>query len=287
MPDMISSQFRESKLLIGILVVISAIIITFSYFNYKENANHTQFFESEKEFLKQELLTLQKAIEAHHGDNSPYTAQWITLSSQVELLIDSLNNIHIDPSLLIKYRNRFAVFRDHKVRLEKLSDSLRISNQFLYSPSDINNLRLVRQVEGLQNSTKRITDTVSLSFSNPTVTPYKVRLNGNLLEPNRAARTNKLRYCFSISGNTRNPIPEHLVYIQIINPKGIIMGAQEEITYQHTSIVYSDIVQFEYQVGTLSLCEALHLSEKALPGTYKIHLFYQGKMVSTSQFTLE
>lgn len=41
------------------------------------------------------------------------------------------------------------------------------------------------------------------------------------------------------------------------------MGAQEEITYQHTSIVYSDIVQFEYQVGTLSLCEALHLSEKS------------------------
>lgn len=61
MPDMISSQFRESKLLIGILVVISAIIITFSYFNYKENANHTQFFESEKEFLKQELLILTKS----------------------------------------------------------------------------------------------------------------------------------------------------------------------------------------------------------------------------------
>ena len=116
---------------------------------------------------------------------------------------------------------------------------------------------------------------------------YRIRSNGNIIETDNASKVQRLRACFTLHPNNMVKSGEKEFFIQFINPNGNVVPDM-------TSLMSSNKLKFSkktivlYQNETLEVCDFISVAEDQLiPGQYKIQIYYNQQVVSSSTFELK
>ncbi len=118
----------------------------------------------------------------------------------------------------------------------------------------------------------------------------KQKLNGSMVETNRARNTVQIRSLFTISANPITTPGKKKVYMQIIAPSGKTLqhSSGNIIETEKGSVPFSDYKEIDYQNQRIDVGIYYRLAgAKAEKGNYKVNIYCQGHLIGTDNFTLK
>ncbi|HNQ27815.1 MAG TPA: chromosome partitioning protein ParA, partial [Aquaticitalea sp.] len=111
--------------------------------------------------------------------------------------------------------------------------------------------------------------------------------SGKLIPTERAGRTDKIRVCYTVAKNSLVGAGDKELYVQVTDPSGNVLGANEQ-TYVGDDIVsYSLVSKFNYENRSLNICEFVAPNGSFPKGKYNVNVYNSRELVSTSDFTLK
>ena len=77
------------------------------------------------------------------------------------------------------------------------------------------------------------------------------------------------------------------LYVQVLDPKNNVLGANEQIQFDDTVLNYSLISKFNYENRNLNICEFVAPNDDFETGRYVVNVFNAKELISSSEFTLK
>jgi len=200
-------------------------------------------------------------------------------------------------SMIKSLKSEIANYKTEIIRLEKENAILVKNNAILTTQRDsiqtnLDTEKAERIVERQIAKEKEEELSSTLSISNHSITPLKVRNNGKEVEKTRAKKVNKIRVAFDIDQNSRAQSGPKELYIAVISPNGIVnqyQGAQYGSLTLHSgqTVKYSDKVNINYQNGAQEKVEFDLENSSFEPGQYKINVYQNGFKISQADVVLK
>jgi len=115
------------------------------------------------------------------------------------------------------------------------------------------------------------------------------RNNGKLIPTERARRSDKIRVCYAVAKNRLIETGDKELYVQVIDPKNNLLGANDQVKFGEQTLNYSLISKFYYENDNLDICEFVTntTDDKFEKGRYQVNVFNKNELVSSSSFTLK
>lgn len=187
-------------------------------------------------------------------------------------------------------------YKTEIIRLEKENAILVKNNNILTTERDsiqnnLNTERSERVTERTIAKEKEEELSSTLSISNHSITPLKVRNNGKEVEKTRAKKVDKIRVSFDIDKNSRSQSGQKDLYVAIVNPNGEVgkyAGAESGTLKLHSgdNVKYSDKVSINYVNGAQQKVEFDLENSEFIPGKYKIDVYQNGFKISQADVNL-
>jgi len=99
------------------------------------------------------------------------------------------------------------------------------------------------------------------------------RSSGKLIPTDKARRADKVRVCYTVAKNNLVLAGDQELYVQVLDPKNNVMGANEQVIYENRN---------------LNICEFVTTGDKEfVKGRYVVNVFNKKDLVSSSEFTLK
>ncbi|GFR74530.1 hypothetical protein ElyMa_002164900 [Elysia marginata] len=267
--------------LIGFLVVgVLAVKL------YQDRKRVTRTLESEKKELISNLESLQKDYE-DIGLLKDEISDELQVA-QLDLLkyIDSLKNMKIDYSILSRVRRQLGILKKEREILLNQNDSLRYSLQALGMERDstITQLRLQMELNDSLTSQatdlqKKLEENSGLNINKVSVVGARERSNGKLSTTRKASKADLLKICFTVEKNPLASNGDFNFYITVVDPTGIILGADKTISNRMgRSVEYSIISNFYYDnASSLDVCDYINQEKgkRLSNGEYSIRIYDQ------------
>ena len=117
-----------------------------------------------------------------------------------------------------------------------------------------------------------------------------VRNSGRIIETDKARRTDKLKICFTVTKNSLVTPGDKAFFVQVLDPKGNVLGANEAVIFEDQTVNYSMISSFNYEDTNLDICEYLGKANEDADfaeGNYKVNVFDRNRLVSATSINLE
>mgnify|MGYP000076608358 CR=1 FL=1 len=114
------------------------------------------------------------------------------------------------------------------------------------------------------------------------------RSSGKQIPTERARRSDKIKVCFTVAKNTLTEAGDKELYVQVIDPKNNVLGSNDQIQFDDQVLNYSLISRFNYENRNLNICEYISQLDDSNfeKGSYKVNVFNDKEMISSSEFTL-
>jgi len=115
------------------------------------------------------------------------------------------------------------------------------------------------------------------------------RSSGKQVPMERARRSDKIKVCFTVAKNTLAEAGDKELYVQVIDPKNNVLGANDQVQFDDQVLNYSLISRFNYENRNLQICEYVSKPQdsKFEAGRYKINVFSAKELISSSEFVLK
>ncbi len=115
------------------------------------------------------------------------------------------------------------------------------------------------------------------------------RSSGKQIPTERAKRSDKIKVCFTVAKNMLAEGGDKELYVQVIDPKNNVLGANAQIAFDDQVLNYSLISRFNYENRNLNICEYINELEDSNfeKGRYKINVFNDKALISSSEFELK
>ena len=112
-------------------------------------------------------------------------------------------------------------------------------------------------------------------------------LNKRSKETKKVKDVKKLSFGFTIVKNVTASNGQKIIYARILRPDNSVMGKKGSITYENTSLDYTEKKYIEYTGEEQSVTMYSDVEEYLEAGTYKLFIFCDGQMIGQRNFTLE
>jgi len=287
-----NTGMRVLTVLLAVLLVVAGVMVVKLYNQEKETKAQ---LETEKEVVLKDLNDMVIKYDEVIKENNLVNSDLNEARERVQILIDSVQVMKADISVLRRYRSQVSKLNSQLEYLFAQNDSLRGTNNLLA-------LRVNETNEQLKESTAKGDSLATKAAELETVIAKEAKLSvvslksnavierrsGRLVENDNAGRVDLIRTCFTIPTNRLAEPGDKVLYLQVKDPKGIIMGANQTVTVDGQQITYSKISRFYYENKPLDVCENVKNTRgDFLKGKYTANVYNGNELLSTSEFTLD
>ncbi len=279
---------------IAIALFIGAGAVALSFKKDKEETA-LQLTE-EKAAVMKDLNAMNAKYEMAISESTIVNQNLVDAKERIQGLIDSLSVSEANIKSLWRYKKKYLSLQKEMDVLLTENDKLKVENQLLATTLDSTKVQLEERTmftDSLLVQNTALADVVEnasvLNAVNLKGFGVIERTSGKLIPTERAKRSDKIRVCFTVAKNRLVEAGDQELYVQVIDPKNNILGANDQIVFGEESLNYSVISKFNYENDNLDICEFItkkNEKDRFEKGNYKVNVFNGKELVSSSQFTL-
>ncbi len=282
------------KIALGILLVLFLGTAFYTFSLYKEKQDTVASLEKEKSQVMADLSTMAKQYDVAIGENEQSNQDLVEARNRINGLMDSLKVSQASVGSLWNYKKKFLGLQKEMDALLTENEKLKVENSLLATSLDSTNVRLAERnmfSDSLMVQNTQLAEVVTNAAVLQTVDlkGFGVieRNSGKLIPTERARRSDKIRVCFTIAKNTLVGAGDKELYVQVLDPKNNVLGANQQIEFGDQVLNYSVISKFNYENKNLNICEFVGPNEEFEEGRYIVNVFNKAQMISSSEFTLK
>lgn len=283
------------KILIGVLSVLLIALAVYTVTLFNDSKSTVTGLEKQKADIETELEGLIANYDEVIKDNELKDKDLLGARERISILLDSVKDAKANVALIDRYRAEIGKLKNERIKLFKRADSLIASNKQLAMERDSTTTVLT--------STRMVVDSISTENMAMNETIRKgsivkatdlrgeaviVRNSGKVVDTKRSSRADKIRTCFTLAPNNIAKKGDRVLYVQVFNPKNVLLGQKAVMDFENSSLNYSSSSKVFYENDELDVCMLVNSTEAELvEGRYTINLFDGENLVATSTMELK
>lgn len=282
------------KIALGILLALFLSTAFYTSKLYNEKKENEATLTREKEQVMADLSSMAKQYDVVIGENEAANQNLVEARERIQGLMDSLKISQNSVNSLWRYKKKYLALQKEMDVLLTENDKLKVENALLATSLDSTNMQLQERAvftDSLLVQNTQLSEVVENASVLQTVglKGFGVieRNSGKLIPTERARRSDKIRVCYTVAKNALVGAGDKELYVQVLDPKNNVLGANEQIQFDETVLNYSLISKFNYENKNLDICEFVAPNDDFESGRYVVNVFNQNELVSTSEFTLK
>lgn len=282
------------KIALGILLALFLGTAFYTSKLYNEKKENEATLTKEKEQVMADLSSMAKQYDAVIGENEVANQNLVEARDRIQGLMDSLKISQNSVNSLWRYKKKYMALQEEMDVLLSENDKLKTENAFLATTLDSTNIQLQERAvftDSLLVQNTQLSEVVENAAVLQTVglKGFGVieRSSGKLIPTERARRSDKIRVCYTVAKNALVGAGDKELYVQVLDPKNNVLGANEQIQFDETILNYSLVSKFNYENKNLDICEFVSPNDDFEAGRYVVNVFNQNELVSTSEFMLK
>ena len=243
-----------------------------------------------------DLNNMAKEYDAAIAESEIKNQDLVAARDRIQGLMDSLKVSQNSVNSLWRYKKKFMSLQEEMDVLLTENDRLKGENEYLATSLDSTQVQLAERTlftDSLLVQNTELATVVSDAAALQTVGLIGMgvleRSSGKQIPMERARRSDKIKVCFTVAKNMLTEAGDKELYVQVIDPKNNVLGANDQVQFEDQVLNYSLISRFNYENRNLNICEyVLPLEDsKFETGRYKINVFNDKELISSSEFVLK
>ncbi|WP_299227991.1 chromosome partitioning protein ParA [uncultured Psychroserpens sp.] len=282
------------KIALGILLALFLGTGFYTSKLYNEKKENEASLTKEKEEVMADLNSMLTKYDVAINENEVANQSLVEAKERIQGLMDSLKISQNSVNSLWRYKKKFLALQEEMDVLLTENDKLKLENELLATSLDSTNVQLAERAvftDSLLVQNTQLSEVVENAAVLQTtgLKGFGVieRSSGKLIPTERAKRSDKIRICYTVAKNTLVGAGDKELYVQVLDPKNNVLGANEQIQFDETVLNYSLISKFNYENRNLNICEFVAPNEDFEKGRYVVNVFNEKELVSSSEFTLK
>ncbi|MBQ0768200.1 MAG: chromosome partitioning protein ParA [Bizionia sp.] len=284
------------KVALGIAIALFIGLAIFSSSLYKNKVTTEKQLTEEKVMVLKDLNAMSAQYEVAMSESKDVNQNLVEAKAEIDELINSLKKSEANLKNLMSYRNKYNALKKEMDIVLAENDELKVRNTLLASSLDSTKVQLEERTMFTDSLLSQNTELANVVLNASVLNTLNLkgygvieRSSGKLIPTERARRSDKIRVCFTVAKNKLVEAGDKELYVQVIDPKNNILGANEQITFGEETLNYSVISKFNYEDANLDVCEFITSKEDKdfEEGRYRVNVFNGADLVSSSQFTLK
>lgn len=283
------------KILIGVLSVLLIALAVYTVTLFNDNKSTVSNLETQKADIEQELEGLIANYDEVIKDNELKDKDLLAARERITVLLDSVKVAKANIGLIERYKIEVGKLKQERIMLFKRADSLIAANEQLAMERDstyneLSNTRMV--VDSVNQENMAMNETIKkgsiVKATDLRGEAVIIRNSGKVVDTKRSSRADKIRACFTLAPNTIAKKGDRILYVQVLNPKGKMMGDNTVKQFEDTNLNYSASTNVFYENDELDVCILVNASETNLvEGRYIINLYDGSNQIATSTMELK
>jgi hypothetical protein len=293
------SQKTGTGLKIGLAILLILFLSTAFYASklYSDKEETEKTLVGEKQQVMNDLSNMAKEYDAAIADSEIKNQDLVEARDRIQGLMDSLKVSQNSVNSLWRYRKKFMALQDEMDVLMTENDRLKVENDLLATSLDSTQIQLAERTEFSESLIEQNTELATVVKDAAALQTVGLigmgileRSSGKQVPMERARRSDKVKVCFTVAKNQLTEAGDKELYVQVIDPKNNVLGANDQIRFGDDVLNYSLISRFNYENRNLNICEyVLPLEDSNFEkGTYKVNVFNTtSELISSAEFTLK
>jgi len=291
------SKKKISALIIAILILLLIGVVTYSFLQNSKIQNTQQAFETEKAIKIAELKKVQQDYDDFLQENEVNEEEIIATKIKLNRLLDSVQNIKPDYTLVKKLRSVRDNLKSRLNKLQKENIRLKEENLKLVIEKDSvveqleTTLIVYKEIEAKNDKLNKIvTKAQKLSVTSITNKSIRIKKSGKVAATNKAKKVSGIEVCYEIPANILAESGEKEFYIQVVSPSKKVVGGRFYMNDAEGNFVnISKISKFRYQNKLVTVCDYVEpLPDEVFEtGKYSVHVFQGTKLINSSFILLK
>ncbi len=287
------SNNSSLKSLIIVLSILFALSLVYIYkLTTDVNSTETKLTTtlSEKDQVMKDLKDLKTTYDAAIAENTSISDELIAEREKVVALMENLKNSNGD---VAKFKKQYLVLESKMKGLVAENETLKKDNTVLKVQRDSTivvldeSKKTNKELNGKnEDLTKTVEKGSKLAIVNLKTAAFIVRSSGKEIATDKASRADVLKVSFTIAENSIAKSGDRKFYVQVIDSKNNVMGERQTERFYDLTLTYSFIANVKFDNKTVDLVKNVP-AEKLVKGTFFVNVFDNGKLVSTTTFTLK
>lgn len=283
------------KILIGVLSVLLIALAVYTVTLFNDNKATISNLETQKADIEQELEGLIANYDEVIKENELKDKDLLAARERISILLDSVKDAEANVALIQRYKAEVGRLKQERAMLFKRADSLIAANKQLAMERDTISSQL--------QSTRMVVDSVSQENMSMNETIKKasivkatdlrgeaviIRNSGKVVDTKRSSRADKIRACFTLTPNAVAKRGDRILYVQVINPRGVMIGDNTVKQFEDKNLNYSASTNVFYENEELDVCILVNATEAELiEGRYIINLFDGPNQIANTSLELK
>ncbi|WP_228851818.1 chromosome partitioning protein ParA [Aegicerativicinus sediminis] len=281
------------KIVIGILLALFLGTAFYTSKLYSDKKETEATLVKEKQEVMNELSEMAAQYDQAISENEVTNEELVAARGRIQNLMDSLKISQNSVNSLWRYKEKFHSLQVEMDKLLAENEQLKVDNELLATSLDSTKVQLAERTmftDSLLVQNTELSEVMENAAVLQTVglKGFGVieRSSGKLIPTERAGRSDKIRVCFTVAKNALVGPGNKELYVQVLDPKQNILGANEQIQFDETTINYSVVSKFNYENRSLNICEFVSPNDEFEKGRYVVNVFNEKELISTTEFTL-
>lgn len=284
------------KIALGVLLALLIGTGIYTSSLYKNKIETESQLTEEKALVMKDLNAMASQYDLAISENEVTNQNLVDAKLRIQTLIDSLEISEANFKSLSKYKRRYIALQKEMDKLLIENDKLKVQNGLLASSLDSTRVELAQReffTDSLMFQNVALSEVVE-SAAVLTTTNLKgfaviEKGSGKQIPTEKARRANKIKVCYSVAKNTLVQPGDQELYVQIIDPKNNILGANEQLQFGDETLNYSIVSKFNYEGKNLNICEFIGTKGKEPfeKGSYKVNVFNSNERIAGHIFDLK
>ena len=282
------------KIGIGILLVLFLGTAFYTSKLYNEKKENEATLIKEKQQVMNDLSTMAKQYDIAIGENEVANQDLVEARNRIQGLMDSLKISQNSVNSLWSYKKKYLALQEEMDVLLTENDRLKIENSLLATSLDSTNVKLAERTVFTDSLLVQNTELANVVENAAVLQTVNVksfgvieRTSGKQIPTERARRSDKIKICYTVAKNTLVGAGDKELYVQVIDPKNNVLGANEQIQLGHEVLNYSLVSKFNYENKSIDICEFVSPNGEFSEGNYTVNVFNEKELVSTTKFNLQ
>ena len=284
------------KIGLGILLVLFLGTAFYASKLYTDSKEQEKELISQKQQVMNDLTNMARDYDEAIAESEVKNQDLLAARDRIQGLMDSLKVSQNSVNSLFRYKKKFLALQEEMDLLLEENDRLKVENEYLATSLDSTQVQLAERTvftDSLLVQNTELANVVEGAAELQTVGLIGMgvieRRSGRQIPTERAGRSDKIKVCFTVAKNTLTEAGDKELYVQVIDPKNNVLGSNDQVQFEDQVLNYSLISRFNYENSNLNICEYISEQEdsKFEKGSYKINVFNEKELISSSEFVLK
>lgn len=284
------------KVALGIFLALFLGTAFYTSMLISDNKKDEALLVKEKKQVMNDLNVMAKQYDAAIGENDIANGKLVEARERIQGLMDSLKVSQNSVGSLWRYKKKYLALQEEMDDLLVENDRLKVENELLATSLDSTQIQLAERsafTDSLLVQNTELADVVKDAGALQTIglKGYGVieRSSGKQIPTERARRSDKVKVCYTVAKNVLADAGDKELYVQIIDPRSNVLGANNQVEFEDQVLNYSLISRFNYENRNLNICEFVAQAgdDKFEKGRYIVNVFNENILISTSEFSLK